>query len=65
MTSEHQSKVSRALTSIVADYHVFKEGELEDLVRHASQRFPDIEVRHELGGWEKGNWFGIWQCIRR
>lgn len=45
-------------------YHVFREGELEQLVEEAARNTrTDVEVRLEMNGWEKGNWYGVWQCI--
>jgi tRNA (uracil-5-)-methyltransferase TRM9 len=45
------------------DYHVFEQGELETLVEVAANQFPDVTVHLEMAGWEKGNWYGIWQCV--
>ncbi|PWN88360.1 hypothetical protein FA10DRAFT_280906 [Acaromyces ingoldii] len=44
-------------------YHVFKSGELEDLVREAALSFPHLRIHREVSGWERGNWYGVWQCI--
>ncbi|PWN33843.1 S-adenosyl-L-methionine-dependent methyltransferase [Meira miltonrushii] len=46
-------------------YHVFEQGELEKTVDEAAKLYPDLIIEHELGGWEKGNWYGIWRCIKR
>ena len=46
-------------------YHVFKQSELENLVVAAGQAFPHIDLRLDAAGWEKGNWYGIWQCMER
>lgn len=46
-----------------AVYHVFEQGELETLVEEAASQMPNVVVRHETSGWERGNWYGIWQCI--
>lgn len=46
-------------------YHVFTEGELESLVEDAARHFPQVDVKLELNGWEKGNWYGIWRCLQR
>ncbi|KAK0553906.1 tRNA methyltransferase, has a role in tRNA modification [Tilletia horrida] len=52
-------------------YHVFRQGELEDLVQKAAsglreeaQRTGAIqipEVRLQGSGWERGNWWGVWR----
>lgn len=49
--------------SIPAVYHVFEQGELENLVEEAASHMTGIQVRLETSGWEKGNWYGIWQCM--
>ncbi len=54
-------------------YHVFRSGELERLVGEAAASMPAVHRRHrdagrekvkvvqESGGWERGNWWGVWQ----
>lgn len=54
-------------------YHVFRSGELEKLVSEAAASMPavhrralgaaleKVEVVQESGGWERGNWWGVWQ----
>lgn len=53
------------------DYHLFKQGELEELVQDAASSFASstyaqgcahkhIRVIRQTSGWEKGNWWGIW-----
>jgi tRNA (uracil-5-)-methyltransferase TRM9 len=46
-------------------YHVFSEGELESVVEDAAKKFSDLDVKLEMNGWEKGNWYGIWRCVQR
>ncbi|MCO5590004.1 hypothetical protein L7F22_043973 [Adiantum nelumboides] len=46
-------------------YHVFEQGELEKTVEEAAKLYPNLIIEHELGGWEKGNWYGIWRCVKR
>ncbi|KAE8211427.1 hypothetical protein CF327_g4822 [Tilletia walkeri] len=47
-------------------YHVFREGELEDLVDKASHSLddPDVDVVLQGSGWERGNWWGVWRVQR-
>lgn len=50
-------------------YHMFRVGELEALVADAVASMPPVhrgglegvEVVHESGGWERGNWWGVWR----
>ncbi|TKY88579.1 hypothetical protein EX895_002568 [Sporisorium graminicola] len=55
-------------------YHMFRAGELESLVADAAATMPSlhrrlrgsgevegVEVVHEAGGWERGNWWGVWR----
>jgi tRNA (uracil-5-)-methyltransferase TRM9 len=44
-------------------YHVFEQGELELLVEEAASQMPRVNVKVEVSGWEKGNWYGIWKCV--
>ncbi|UZJ52186.1 hypothetical protein CBS101457_001506 [Exobasidium rhododendri] len=44
-------------------YHVFEKGELESLVEDAAREMPEVIVHLEISGWERGNWYGIWQCV--
>ncbi len=59
------------LESNPADYHLFKEGELEELVDSSAAGFAksfhahgcavrQVRVVKQCVGWEKGNWWGIW-----
>ncbi|KDN52219.1 hypothetical protein K437DRAFT_254401 [Tilletiaria anomala UBC 951] len=55
-------------------YHLFKEGELEEIVASAAASFADslyaegysgsdpskLFVKRQCSGWEKGNWWGVW-----
>lgn len=47
------------------DYHLFEATELEALVEEAANDMPGVVVRREDSGWERGNWWGIWQCVAR
>ncbi|SPO23953.1 uncharacterized protein UTRI_03512_B [Ustilago trichophora] len=55
-------------------YHMFRTGELEALVadaaasmaavhhrRGSAARAESVEVVREAGGWERGNWWGVWR----
>ncbi|SPO49062.1 uncharacterized protein PSANT_06753 [Moesziomyces antarcticus] len=52
-------------------YHMFRAGELERLVADAAESMPavhrkdsqprTIRVLREAGGWERGNWWGVWR----
>ncbi|KAI3487310.1 hypothetical protein L1887_48895 [Cichorium endivia] len=52
-------------------YHMFRAGELERLVADAAECMPavhrkgaqprTIRVLREAGGWERGNWWGVWR----
>ncbi|EST09132.1 Methyltransferase type 11 [Kalmanozyma brasiliensis GHG001] len=52
-------------------YHMFCAGELETLVAEAAASMPAVHRRggalekvrvvRECGGWERGNWWGVWQ----
>ncbi|KAJ9474424.1 Mediator of RNA polymerase II transcription subunit 1 [Pseudozyma hubeiensis] len=52
-------------------YHMFRSGELEALVEDAAKTMPavhrhggkveEVEVVREAGGWERGNWWGVWR----
>lgn len=46
-------------------YHVFEQGELELLVKDAASQMSNVEVILEVSGWEKGNWYGIWKCVKK
>lgn len=53
------------------DYHLFREGELEDLVAWAVRDLAQgaagdtkpapLAVPQVASGWDKGNWWGIWR----
>jgi hypothetical protein len=34
--------------------------ELEALVDDAAQTMPAVEVQRHASGWERGNWWGVW-----
>lgn len=60
---------SSYLPSPLSDYHVFRSGELEELVEEAATEMfggnqKELTVERQAGGWEKGNWWGIWQVIQ-
>lgn len=77
MTAQHtpntgQEQVHQRCTwiSIHADYHLFREGELQHLVawavRDLQERDPpashtNISVPQIASGWDKGNWWGVWR----
>ncbi|SJX65080.1 uncharacterized protein SRS1_15906 [Sporisorium reilianum f. sp. reilianum] len=54
-------------------YHMFRTHELEALVADAAASMPRVHRRsngaqaervhvvHEAGGWERGNWWGVWR----
>ena len=52
-------------------YHMFRSGELEALVADAAATMPlvhrraggatQVDVLRETGGWERGNWWGVWR----
>lgn len=48
-------------------YHLFREHELDELVNDAAQHYADTGIRvvKETGGWEKGNWWGVWRVVQR
>jgi hypothetical protein len=51
------------------DYHLFRENELDGLVDDAAHACAqdmhsnDLCIVKEAGGWEKGNWWGIWRVV--
>lgn len=64
--------LSLSLPSLYDDvvYHVFQQGELEQLVDEAAREvaqssITNVQVHCELSGWEKGNWYGIWRCTEQ
>lgn len=49
-----------------SDYHLFREHELEELVQWAARDLQQpVQVRKEAGGWERGNWWGVWRVVRQ
>ena len=38
----------------------FLRSELEALVDDAAQTMPAVEVQRHASGWERGNWWGVW-----
>lgn len=48
------------VSRLTTDYHLFREHELDHLVNEAARDMPRKVVK-EAGGWEKGNWWGIWR----
>lgn len=58
--------VRRAMSN--SDYHLFREHELDDLVQWAVQDLQQdqpLQVHKEAGGWERGNWWGVWRVVRK
>lgn len=59
----------RTLGTTNADYHLFREHELEELVEEAARHYgrtnASIHVVKEVGGWEKGNWWGVWRVVQK
>lgn len=51
-----------------SDYHLFREHELDELVQWAARdlrQTQSVQVQKEAGGWERGNWWGVWRVIRQ
>lgn len=70
-TMDHEEVHHRCTLHADADYHLFRQGELEQLVEWAVDDLQEnatspkavarLAVPQIASGWDKGNWWGVWR----